>query len=86
MRSTISLFACSEPVPSRSCRVSFTDSEGLEHGVIVSAASVNEAAVLALAEFRRCGFAEVFFGLATRLTIRSRVSNYRWHGFGQLLR
>jgi hypothetical protein len=38
-------------VPSRSCRVSFTDSEGLEHAVEVSAASVYEAAVLALAEF-----------------------------------
>jgi len=26
--------------------------------------------VLALAEFRRCGFADVFFGPTTRLTIR----------------
>jgi hypothetical protein len=32
--------------------------------------SVYEAAVLALAEFRRCGFTEVFFGPGTRLTIR----------------
>jgi len=32
--------------------------------------SVYEAAVLALAEFRSCGFAEVFFGPATRLAIR----------------
>jgi hypothetical protein len=57
-------------VPSRACRVSFTDSEGLEHAVEVAASSVYEAAVLALAEFRRCGFAEAIFGPATRLTIR----------------
>lgn len=57
-------------MPSRSCRVSFTDSEGLAHAVEVSAASVYEAAVLALAEFRRCGFADATFGPATRLTIR----------------
>jgi hypothetical protein len=57
-------------VPTRSCRVSFTDSEGLEHAVEVAAASVYEAAVLALAEFRRCGFADTIFGPATRLTIR----------------
>lgn len=57
-------------MPPRSCRVSFTGSEGLEHVVEVSAASVYEAAVLALAEFRRCGFADVTFGPATRLTIR----------------
>jgi hypothetical protein len=28
--------------------------------------------VLALAEFRRCGLAEVYFGSATRLTVRVR--------------
>jgi len=57
-------------VPSRSCRVSFTDSERLEHAVEVSAASVYEAAVLALAEFRRGGFADAKFGPPTRLAIR----------------
>jgi len=57
-------------VPSHPSRVSFTDSEGLEHAVEVAAASVFEAAVLALAEFRRYGFAEATFGPATRLTIR----------------
>jgi hypothetical protein len=31
---------------------------------------MHEAAVLALAEFRRCGFADATFGPATRLTIR----------------
>jgi len=30
----------------------------------------HEAAVFALAEFRRCGFADATFGPATRLTIR----------------
>jgi hypothetical protein len=31
-----------------------------------------EAAVLALAEFRRCGFAEATFGPGTKLTVRVR--------------
>jgi hypothetical protein len=62
------LSAYTKSVPSRSCRVSFTDSEGLEHAVEVAAASVYEAAVFALAEFRRCGFADAAFGPATRLT------------------
>ena len=57
-------------MPSRSWRVSFTASEHVEHAVEVSAASVYEAAVLALAEFRRCGFADATFGPGTRLTIR----------------
>jgi hypothetical protein len=46
-----------------------TGSEGLEHTVEVATASVYEAAVLALAEFRRCGFARAAFGRATRLTV-----------------
>jgi hypothetical protein len=57
-------------VPSHACRVSFTDSERIEHAVEVAAGSVFEAAVLALAEFRRSGFADATFGPATRLTIR----------------
>lgn len=47
-----------------------TDSEGLEHAVDVPPAWVFEVAVLALAEFWRCGFADATFGPATRLTIR----------------
>ena len=35
------------------CRVSFTDSDGLEHSVQVVARTRNEAAVRALAQFRR---------------------------------
>ncbi len=50
--------------------VSFTDPEGIEHSVRVSAASLYEAAVLALAEFRRHGFADTNFGPATKLTVK----------------
>ena len=57
-------------MPSRSCVVSFTDSEGIEHCVRVSADSLYEAAVLALAEFRRHGFADATFGPATKLTVK----------------
>jgi hypothetical protein len=55
------------------CVVSFADSEGIEHAVQVSAASLYEAAVTAMAEFRRGGFAEANFGPATRLTIRVKA-------------
>ena len=44
--------------PTAPCRVSFNDSEGIEHAVEVVSASLYEAAVLAMAEFRRCGFAD----------------------------
>ena len=50
---------------SRRCRVSFTDAERVEHAVEVSAATLYEACVLALAEFRRVGFVDVF-GPATQ--------------------
>ena len=52
-----------------SCRVAFTDGAGITHSVAVVAASLYEAAVLALAEFKRCGFAMVIAGPATRLTV-----------------
>ena len=57
-------------MPSRSCVVSFADTEGIEHSVRVSAASLYEAAVLAIAEFRRHGFADTTFGQATKLTVK----------------
>jgi hypothetical protein len=60
-------------LPYRSCVVSFTDPEGIEHSVRVSAASLYEAAVLALAEFRRHGFADVAFGPATKLNVRVKA-------------
>ena len=44
------------------------------------AASVYEAAVLALAEFRQCGFADATFGPATRLTIRVRNRDVKGKG------
>ena len=56
-------------MPYRSCRVSFTDSEGIEDAASVSAASLYEAAASAIAEFRRCGFVESIFGAATRFTV-----------------
>jgi hypothetical protein len=62
-------FAYSRGVPNRQCRVSFTDSEGITHCAEVAAESLYEAAVLALAEFGRCGFTDAQTGPATRLTI-----------------
>jgi hypothetical protein len=53
--------------------VSFTDTEGVTHTVSVSASSLYEAAVLGIAEFRRCGFAEVRVGRVTRLTVAVAV-------------
>ena len=52
-----------------SCKVGFTDGAGVTHSVGVSASSMYEAAVLGLAELKRCGFAMVMAGPATRLTI-----------------
>ena len=61
-------FAYAGLVPS-SCKVSFTDGAGVTHSVSVAASSLYEACVLALAEFQRCGFADVIAGPATRLTV-----------------
>jgi hypothetical protein len=55
------------------CLVSFTDSEGIRHAVNVTATSLYEAAVLAMAEFRRCEFAEALLGSATRLSVTVRA-------------
>jgi hypothetical protein len=62
-----------EGLPYRCCVVSFTDSEGIQHCVQVSAATMYEAAVEALAAFRHSGFADATFGPATRLTIRVKA-------------
>jgi hypothetical protein len=53
--------------------VSFTDTEGIEHSVHVSASSLFEAAVLAMAEFRKHGFAETVFGPVTKLNVRVKA-------------
>jgi hypothetical protein len=46
------------PVPARACNVSFTGTDGIVHAVDVAAASLYEAVVLALAEFRKTWRAE----------------------------
>ena len=51
------------------CQVSFTDSEGIRHSVEVAAGTLYEAAVLAIAQFRRCKFTVDAPGSATRLTV-----------------
>ena len=60
-------------MPSRSCFVSFIDSEGIEHSVRVPAESLYEAAIEAIAAFRRSVLAEMPFGPNTRLTIRVKA-------------
>jgi hypothetical protein len=57
-------------VPSRTCQVSFTDSDGIEPSVRVPAESLYEAAVEAIAAFRRSVLAEMPLGPGTRPTIR----------------
>ena len=63
------LFAYDEDVPIRRCRVSFIDTNGITHMANVTGESLYEAAVAALAEFKRCGFTDVIAGPATRLRI-----------------
>jgi len=54
---------------SSTCRVSFDDGAGMTHTVSVSASSLYEAAALALAEFKKSGFALTAVGPATRLKV-----------------
>jgi hypothetical protein len=63
------LFAYNQSVPNRRCRVSFTDMAGLTHTADVTGESLYEAAVAALAEFRKCGFKDAIEGPATRLRV-----------------
>jgi hypothetical protein len=67
MRPTIS---CS---PYLRLYVSFTDSEGIEHSVQVPAESLYEAAVEAMAAFRRSVLAGMPLGSGTGLTIRVKA-------------
>jgi hypothetical protein len=55
-------------VPS-SCRVSFTDTEGITHTAVVTASSLYEAAALGVAEFRRCGLIDALPGPVTMLSV-----------------
>ena len=57
----------------RTCVVSFTDSEGIRHSVEVAAGTLYEAAVLAIAQFRKCGFTVDLPGPATRLTVAVKM-------------
>jgi len=57
----------------RSCLVSFTDPEGIEHCVRVPAESLYEAAIEAMAQFRHSLLAETPLGPGTRLTIRVKA-------------
>ena len=57
----------------RTCIVSFADSEGIRHSVEVTASTLYEAAALAIAEFRRCGFTANAPGPATRLTVAVKI-------------
>jgi hypothetical protein len=59
-------------VPS-TCRVSFEDGAGVTHTVSVAASSLYEAAALAVAEFKPCGFAMATVGPATRLKVAVKV-------------
>jgi hypothetical protein len=65
----LSLFAYTGAVSSRVCLVSFTDSAGVQHSVEVAAGSLYEAAVLALADFRRDPLVEIEPGPCTRLKV-----------------
>jgi len=62
------LFAYAGDV-ANSCRVSFEDGAGVTHTVSVAASSLYEAAILAIAELKRCGFAIASVGPGTRLRV-----------------
>ena len=49
------------------------DSENIRHSVEVTASTLYEAAVMAINEFRRCGFTSNAPGPATRLTVAVKI-------------
>jgi hypothetical protein len=53
------------------CRVSFSDSSGIEYSVDLAATSLYEAAALAVAEFRKKGLLEAALGPGTLLSVLS---------------
>jgi hypothetical protein len=59
-------------MPPKSCRVSFVDSDGIEHGVEVMAESLFEAAALGLALLRKAGWVSKEPGPLTRLRVEVR--------------
>ena len=67
IRYTIPAMFGDEP---RICKVSFTDQDGMDHSVTVTARSRNEAAARALAQFRHNEFAEFWSpGIDDKLTV-----------------
>lgn len=63
---------------SRNCVVSFRDSQGLEHSVVVSASSLYEAAARGLKAFRDSPFCEgARPGAAARLTVAIKAVEAR---------
>lgn len=63
------LFFAYAGIVSSICRVSFDDGAGVTHTVSVSASSLYEAAALAVAEFKRSGFAFAAVGPGTKLKV-----------------
>jgi hypothetical protein len=70
-----------ESVPNvRSCLVSFTDTEGIEHSIRVPAESLYEAAVEAMAASRRGAFAAMTFGTRNTVDDSCESAGGRTHG------
>lgn len=61
------------------CRVSFTDIDGLEHSVVVTAHTRNEAAVRAMAAFGRSKFSEQMPGLYHNVVLKVCKLNEESH-------
>jgi hypothetical protein len=61
-------------VPIRTCTVSFTDGEGLRHSVKVQAATLYEAAALAIRTFREHGCPP---GSASKIDVEARSPSVR---------
>jgi hypothetical protein len=73
---TTKLVLPSAAVDLRKCSVTFTDHRGARHTVEVSAASLYEAAALALRELKRCDWVEPV-GPAARLEVEARQAATR---------
>ena len=71
--------------PLRSCLVSFTETEGIEHSIRVPVESLHETAIEAMAAFRRGVFAEMTFGQATQLRVRVRAPEEDTVSVGKVL-
>jgi hypothetical protein len=65
-----------------SCLVSFTDTEGIEHSIRVPAESLYEAAIEAMAAFRRGAFAEMTFWSSNTVEDSRKSAGGRTHRHG----